>query len=171
MLYLVDSPRIDEISSDPERLQQLVNGFLMASATTYRSLPFAEYTSLSADVAEEIELVVGAQSAAGAAILEVRDFARAWGLDGFLSYPVSSLSGGWRKFLSVALFSNRLVEARLYFDAATHLGDQRLLVLANNIRQQRPIPTVFWEYDPGLARLFLSPCATLLDEGDRLAEA
>lgn len=97
-------------------------------------------------------------------------FVDAWGLAPHLDRRVLDLSGGWRKYLGLALFMNRPAKARLLLDTTSHLSDARIRTLLE--RSAETGDALFCEYDPQLllalkpdAGAPLPPMTVLTDDG------
>jgi hypothetical protein len=142
--------------------------YFSAEFRTYRPLPFVDYTGYTELVRDEIEYVIACQTQAGRARLGAEAFSKAWGFESQLDLRVVELSGGWRKFLGVCLFTNYAAEAYLYIDVASHLADQRLALLNAYLSNNATGPVVFCEYDTALIRKFAPQTQLLYDCGDRL---
>ena len=75
-------------------------------------------------------------------------FVETWELAEHLDRRVLDLSGGWRKYLGLALFMNRPLQTRLLLHATSHLSDTRMRTLI--FRAAEHGDAVFCEYDPQL---------------------
>ena len=101
-------------------------------------------------------------------------FVDAWDLAPHLDRRVLDLSGGWRKYLGLALFMNRPAKARLLLDTTSHLSDARVRTLLQ--RATEGGDAVFCEYDPQLLLALpadgavLPPMTVLTDDGSTITE-
>jgi len=129
-------------------LRTRVEVWLGSPVTVYRPYPFVEHSGFSETVREEIGLVLSNQRGDQQPLRQFDAFVHAWGLDPHLDRRVLDLSGGWRKYLGLALFMNRPNPARLLFDATSHLSDARVRTLLERAAEHGD--AVFCEYDPQL---------------------
>lgn len=135
----------------------------------YQPLPFCDHTGFADSVADEIGFVIGSQAASGNAILTTEQFVHEFGFQPFLQKRVLELSGGWRKYLGLALFANRRAEGKLVIDAVSQLADERLVsFLSVCQRMNVGKELVFCEYDLSLLSPLDPHFRFLNDEGDRL---
>ena len=162
---LATSPNV--IDFDHAGLRARVEARLQQPVAMYRPLSFVEHSGFSETVREEIALVL-ANHAPDARPLRTFDaFVDAWGLTPHLDRRVLDLSGGWRKFLGLALFMNRPSNARLLLDTTSHLSDARVRTLLQRADEGGEV--VFCEYDPQLLLalqpdgIALPPMAVLTD--------
>lgn len=166
--YLLALDDVNAIDHDHDDLVLKVNAFFGSSCIAYRPLPFVDHTGFTETVEEEIEFVVGCQQFENAAFQGVGAFIQEWGFERFLKYKVVDLSGGWRKFLSIALFTNQLRTPRFYIDVASHLGDDRLTHLMRHLDQRPEEVAVFCEYDCLLLSGLHKDFGILYDSGTRI---
>jgi hypothetical protein len=118
-------------------------------------------------VKEEIEFVINCQKSRLENILDVREFVDAWQFTRYLNTDVTSLSGGWRKYLGLSLFTNRKSSGKLYLDGLRHLSDTLISVFFTNLGLCSDNLVIFAEYE---TRLLASHNLELLyDLGDRLS--
>lgn len=164
---LATNPNV--IDFDHAALRTRVEARLQQTVSVYRPLSFVEHSGFSETVREEIAMVL-ANHAADEPPLRVFDaFVDAWGLAPHLDRRVLDLSGGWRKYLGLALFMNRPAKARLLLDTTSHLSDARIRTLLQ--RASEAGDAVFCEYDSQLLLGLqpdgapLPPMAALTDDG------
>lgn len=129
-------------------LRTRVEAALGARVAVYRHFPFVEHSGFSETVREEIGLVLSNHAGDQPPLRQFDAFVQAWDLGAHLDRRVLDLSGGWRKYLGLALFMNRPLPARLLFDATSHLSDSRLRTVLLRAAEQGD--AVFCEYDPQL---------------------
>lgn len=129
-------------------LQARVEAYLQQSVSVYRPLSFVEHSGFSETVREEIAMVLANHRPEQPPLRQFDEFVEAWGLAPHLDRRVLDLSGGWRKYLGLALFLNRPLKSRLMLDTTSHLSDARLRTLLR--RAAEAGDTVFCEYDPQL---------------------
>ena len=134
-------------------LRSRVETYLHQSVSVYRPLSFVEHSGFSETVREEISMVL----ANSPAIRQFDDFVKGWGLEPHLDQRVLALSGGWRKYLGLALFMNRPLKSRLMLDTTSHLSDARVRTLLHRAAESGD--TVLCEYDAPLI-LGVEPDAT-----------
>ena len=134
----------------------------------YRPLPFTDHTGLTETVEEEIEFVIGCQQSEGGAHCDTAAFIKEWGFSDLRHKRVVELSGGWRKFLGVALFTNRRTGAKLFMDVTSHLADERLRLLLDRLNRNQEQCVVFCEYDSLLLSGVSEGFRLLYDAGDRI---
>jgi len=135
-------------------LRARVDARLGRPVHVYRPLPFVEHSGFSETVREEIALVLANASSSEAPLRGFDAFVDVWQLRAHLDRRVLDLSGGWRKYLGLALFLNRPLPARLMLDTTSHLSDARMRTILTVAAEHGD--TVFCEYDP----LLLSRLAT-----------
>jgi hypothetical protein len=166
--YLLLLDDVNAMDQHSDTLIVKANRHFDTEFSVYRPLPFTDHTGFTETVEEEIDFVVGCQQAAGGARCDTTAFIRQWGFSELLGKRVVELSGGWRKFLGVALFTNRRTEAKFYIDVASHLADERLRLLFDRLNLGDEKCVVFCEYDSvylaGLGEGF----RLVHDAGDRL---
>lgn len=129
-------------------LRSRVETRLRQPVDVYRPLSFVEHSGFSETVREEIALVLANHPAGETPIRPFDAFVDAWDLAPLLDRRVLDLSGGWRKYLGLALFMNRPLKARLLLDTTSHLSDARVRTLL--LRAAENGDAVFCEYDPQL---------------------
>jgi hypothetical protein len=148
--HLLLTDNVDQIDMQPDQLVEKCSQFFGREFAVYRPLPFVDHTGFTETVAEEIEFVIEAQKTTEGAYLDVGSFLEVWGLEPWARHRVVHLSGGWRKFLGVALFANIRTPAKCFLDVVSHLADERIKVLLRQLRAQSEDVVVFCEYDSHL---------------------
>jgi len=143
---LVTNPNV--IDFDHAALRARVEARLQQPVAMYRPLSFVEHSGFSETVREEIAMVLANHTPDEAPVRPFEAFVHAWELAPHLDRRVLDLSGGWRKYLGLALFMNRPAKARLLLDSTSHLSDARIRTLLQ--RAAEAGDTVFCEYDPQL---------------------
>ncbi len=162
------------IDFDHAALRVRVEARLQQPVTVYRPLSFVEHTGFSETVREEIAMVLANHAPDEVPLRTFDVFVKAWDLAPHLDRRVLDLSGGWRKYLGLALFMNRPASARLLLDTTSHLSDARIRTLLK--RASEAGDAVFCEYDPQLLlslqpdRDALPPMTVLTDDGTTIAE-
>lgn len=166
-LLLTDN--VDQIDAQSERIVERCNRYFGTEFAVYRPLPFVDHTGFTETVEEEIEFVIGAQQASGGAYLDAATFIARWDLSHLAGHRVVHLSGGWRKFLGVALFANRGAAAKCFLDVTSHLADERVRMLLEQLKEQTDEQVVFCEYDAQLI-FAMAPdrFSLILDRDDRI---
>jgi hypothetical protein len=166
----------DAIDFGHAALQARVEAYLGRPVTMYRPLTFVEHSGFSETVREEIALVLANHAAAEPPLLAFDDFVDAWDVRAHLDRRVLDLSGGWRKYLGLALYMNRPSHARLLLDVTSHLSDARMRTVLTHAGAAGD--AVFAEYDPqlllGMPAGGGRPCPPLVqltDEGGVVREA
>lgn len=150
-------------------LHTRVESFLGTPVAVYRPYTFVEHTGFSETVREEIQLVLINQPAGQPPRLDFDAFVDSWGFGEHLDARVLDLSGGWRKYLGLALFMNRPLTARLLFDTTSHLSDARMRTLLADAERDGDV--VFCEYDPALLQRLHPSMHRLDDDGVRVARS
>lgn len=146
-------------------LRSRVEAYLRQTPFLYRPLSFVEHSGFSETVREEIALVLTNHAPQEPPIRKFDEFVAAWELERHLDRRVLDLSGGWRKYLGLALFMNRPLTCRLMLDTTSHLSDARVRTLLH--RAAETGDTVFCEYDSQLL-LSLTPDTERLPSLNRL---
>jgi hypothetical protein len=146
-LYVLNTDP-NAIDFDHASLRTRVEAHLGRAVSVYRPLAFVEHSGFSETVREEIALVLANQPATDPPLRTFDDFIDAWDFRAHLDRRVLDLSGGWRKYLGLALFMNRPSPARLLLDVTSHLSDARLRTLLDHAEAAGD--AVFGEYDPQL---------------------
>lgn len=171
---LVTSP--NTIDFGHTGLRTRVEARFQQPVTVYRPLPFVEHSGFSETVREEIAMVLANHPADEAPRRSFDAFVEAWDLSPLLDRRVLDLSGGWRKYLGLALFMNRPLKSRLLLDTTSHLSDARVRTLLG--RAAEGGDAVFCEYDPQLllglqpeAGAILPPMTVLTDDGSTISES
>ena len=168
-IYVVDAdPNV--IDFGHAALRQRVEAWLQQPVSVYRPLSFVEHSGFSETVREEIGLVLANHAPEEVPLRPFDAFVDAWDLAPHLDRRVLDLSGGWRKYLGLALFMNRPMKARLLLDTTSHLSDARVRTLLQ--RAAEVGDAVFCEYDSQLllavepgATAPLPPMTVLTDDG------
>jgi hypothetical protein len=127
----------------------------------FRAPRFVAGTGILRTVAEEVALLVWAQGQRAQRhtvcpchlvpprpLLDAAEFLDRWDFGGYQSHPLAGLSGGWRKLLSVALFSNIACPGLMFIDLTRHLSDRLIRLAVENIHTLHPaVPIVYAELD------------------------
>jgi hypothetical protein len=143
---LVTNP--SAIDFDHAALRARVEAHLRQPVAVYRPLSFVEHSGFSETVREEIAMVLANHAPDEVPLRQFDAFVDAWDLRPHIDRRVLDLSGGWRKYLGLALFMNRPMKARLLLDTTSHLSDARVRTLLQ--RAAEAGEAVFCEYDPQL---------------------
>ena len=166
-LLLTDN--VDQIDGDSEGIVARCEKHFGTEFAVYRPLPFVDHTGFTETVEEEIRFVIEAQMSAEGAHLDADAFIEKWGFSQLLGYRVVQLSGGWRKFLGVALFANRKAEAKCFLDVTSHLADERVRMLLERLEDRNEL-IAFCEYDANLMfRMAPERFSLLIESGDSLS--
>ena len=165
--YILVVRDIDRLDFELDALRFKCERLFACDFDVYRPLPYVEHTGYTETVHDEISFVVGSQGASGNSLLEVDSFIEQWQLGDLLNKRVLELSGGWRKFLGIALFTNKASRHKLYHDVTSHLADARLALLLENLGKGAAT-ALFCEYDPALLAAVYPHFGFLCDAGDRL---
>ena len=116
---------------------------------SYECLPFVDGTGYVERVYQEIDFVLSSNF--GNTFIKNADhFIEYWKLEKYRDYKLSELSGGWKKYLGLALFTNIIFEGKIYFDAFRQLSDRLILILINNLKETPTEYSYFIEYDVNL---------------------
>ena len=165
---LVTNP--NAIDFDHAALRARVEARLQQPVAVYRPLSFVEHSGFSETVREEVAMVLANHAPDEEPLRQFDAFVDAWDLAPHLDRRVLDLSGGWRKYLGLALFMNRPAKARLLLDTTSHLSDARVRTLLQ--RAAEAGDAVFCEYDPQLLLALkpdlsapLPPMTVLTDDG------
>lgn len=132
------------------RFIQIDDTFSESSISIYQSFVFAECTGYVQKVSDEIDFIL--QCNENTFYSSVEEFAKNWGLTDYLDYDVINLSGGWRKYLGLALFTNNLSHNKIFFDVCRHLADDLILLFKQNLKNTSVSNVFFLEYDVNLIR-------------------
>lgn len=167
LIYLNDSKKIH---SAKEELRQKCIAFLesKSSLITYESFAFIDGTGFTKKVRDEIDFVLDSQVKHDCNVLCKKDFINIWGFSEYLDYDVQHLSGGWKKYLGLALFSNIRSDGKIYFDACRQLSDRLIEQFISNVRKSKPGAVFYFELDAMLLSSF--PFTVLYDTPDGFAQ-
>ncbi len=149
-------------------LRTRVEARLQQPVAVYRPLSFVEHSGFSETVREEIALVLANHPPEEHPVRSFAEFVSAWDLTPHLDRRVLDLSGGWRKYLGLALFMNRPLKARLLLDTTSHLSDARIRTLLH--RAAEAGDAVFCEYDPQLLLTLTADSTAPLPSLTRLSD-
>ncbi len=154
--YLVLLDNSNLIVSEKERLINACSYFLLEKNSSnqtnvYRSFVFAEGTGYMRKVYEEIEFILQCNGK-NTIITAVEEFAKIWEITPYLNYDISNLSGGWRKYLGLALFTNIISKNKVYFDVCRHLADNLISLFKTNLNKTNTENVFFFEYDVNVLR-------------------
>ena len=167
--HLLLTDNVDQIDAQSEKIVDRCGRFFEREFAVYRPLPFVDHTGFTETVEEEIEFVIAAQHSAEGAYLDPKAFISQWNLAQLAAQRVVHLSGGWRKFLGVALFANRKATAKCFLDVTSHLADERIRMLLEQLKSQANELVVFCEYDSHLIfEMAPTRFSLLLDRDDRI---
>jgi hypothetical protein len=167
--HLLLTDNIDQLDTQPDTLVTKCSLHFGREFAVYRPLPFVDHTGFTETVEEEIEFVIEAQRSTDGAYLSAEELVGQWNLSHLVGLRVAHLSGGWRKFLGIALFANRKASAKCFLDVTSHLADERVRVLLEQLESQSNEAVVFCEYDSRLIfDLAPSRFSLLLERDDRV---
>lgn len=144
--YLTD---VDWISLQQDKLTSLCNLYNQADYHFYQSSSFIDGTGYMERVYQEIDFVIHS-NLDRCHINDVDVFMRTWGFEDYAQYKLSELSGGWKKFLGLALFTNIQYPGKIYFDAFRQLSDRLIGLLLMNMKDTPTKYAYFFEYDTNL---------------------
>ena len=167
--HLLLTDNIDQLDTQPDALVTKCSLHFGREFAVYRPLPFVDHTGFTETVEEEIAFVIEAQRSTEGAYLGAEELVEQWNLSPLVGRRVAHLSGGWRKFLGIALFANRKAPAKCFLDVTSHLADERMRVLLERLESQSNEAVVFCEYDSRLI-FDLAPTrfSLLLERDDRI---
>src|SRR5690606_38134111 len=155
-IYLVHVEHADWLTSHNEELAKACSDLSPGAYKVYNSTSFVDGTGYMQNVFQEIDFVL--QSNAGnCTIKDTEFFLNAWGLEKYVSYNIADLSGGWKKFLGLALFTNIQSEAKIYIDSFRQLSDRLIAMLIAGIKNTGVKKVFFFEYDVSLYPRDLQP--------------
>ena len=143
---LISDPQV--IDFGHALLEARVKTALGRAVSVYRPHTFVEHSGFTETVREEIAMVLANHPEGQAPLRPFDAFVEAWELAPHLDRRVLDLSGGWRKYLGLALFLNRPLDTRLLLDATSHLSDARMRTVV--LRAAERGDAIFCEYDPQL---------------------
>jgi hypothetical protein len=142
-------PYIDNADWITEQTGQLISvctAYRPGTYHQYQSFSFVDGTGYVEQVFQEIDFVLSSNRD-NCFIGSVDEFMRVWELEDYACYKLSELSGGWRKFLGLALFTNVNCSGKIYFDAFRQLSDRLIALLLKNLMQSPTNQAYFFEYD------------------------
>ena len=143
-VLLRDSHRI---RAGQDGLVALCRRFLPADYEVYQSSEFVDGTGYMRTVEDEIDFVLGSHAAAGVATTDFAGFVADWDFEPYLNRDIRHLSGGWKKFLGLALFTAQCADGKVYFDACRQLSDRLIRRLVQNVNAQNTGSAFFFDYD------------------------
>jgi hypothetical protein len=136
----------DWISEETDKLISICCAYRPDIYRSYQSCSFVEGTGYMEQVFQEIDFVLSSNR--GNCFIENLDeFIRVWELEYYEGHKISELSGGWKKFLGLALFTNINCPGKIYFDAFRQLSDHLIALLLKNLGQTATNHAWFFEYD------------------------
>jgi hypothetical protein len=131
---------------DLDKLEEMRPSIVGAAEAVFSSKPlvFEEFRFVSATgygqrTIDEVELVLGSQSQGADRLKErVEQFIEQWGFEAFRDEAVLSLSSGWQKYLSLALFSELLIShgSAVLFMPFHYLDRQRTVLALKRLSVQ-----------------------------------
>jgi hypothetical protein len=128
-----------------DNLLSVCQAYQAGEYAVYESVYFIEGTGYVQTVAEEIDLVLSSNP--NNVHLQFDNFVASWGFEKYLHHNLSELSGGWRKYLGLALFTNLRTENKIYIDACRQLSDRLIGILLENLAATSIPYAFFFEYD------------------------
>jgi len=175
-LYIVYTTDVAQIDFDPDFLAAKCSASFPGHYDCYQPSAFARYSGFTRTVGEEINFVLQAQQYTlhgqrdcHIGYLNATDFASQWALAQWTDHQVDHLSGGWSKFLSVALFTHLHSDIKLYADVTRQLSDKLIKLFIHNLLLHQPArKVIFWELDCNRLSRFYSNLKPLYDLGDRV---
>jgi len=147
-LHLVKLEDSSKIQFDRKSLVASCEQYRGINYGIYHSTNFINGTGFVRSVFEEIDLVM--QSNVGSTYLNQKEFVESWDFTKYVNYHLSALSGGWRKFLGVALFTNLVSEGKIYFDVSRQLSDRLISLFVKNLRATGLKECFIFDYDTAL---------------------
>lgn len=143
------------------------NSWSGVNLLVYKTFSFAQSTCFMRTVREELKFVIDCQISRSENVLNLSDFIDAWKYGKYLDTNVASLSGGWRKYLGLSLFSNRKSIGKLYLDGLRHLSDNLINNIFNNLDLGGDDIVIFAEYESEIIKRH--DLEFLYDLGDKLS--
>ncbi len=144
VIYLNDAGRIKRNQND---LIAKITPLAGDDVSIYESYTFIDGTGYTKKVQDEIDFVFAGHEAKGLNILPKEEFIKAWGFEYYLEFDINHLSGGWKKYLGIALFSNIKAETKIYFDSTRQLSDKLIGRFVKNLEQTQIKQVFFFEWD------------------------
>lgn len=166
--YIVMLNDVNSIDRKKDSLISKCKTWANLDFEVYKSFSFVGGTGFTQYVFDEIDLVIQSQASKHKNYLSFKDFVDKWKFEEYLGHKVEELSGGWKKFLSLALFTNLRSQAKVYFDASRQLSDRLVKLFVGNLDSFDHKVAFFFEYDVSILSQY--GCTLLYDQLDRLSE-
>jgi hypothetical protein len=149
-IYLAHINDADWINTESDNLVEKCKKLApYSSYCEYQSFSFIDGTGYVETVYDEIELILQSNKD-HCYIQDVDEFIRQWEINKYSDYKLSELSGGWKKYLSLALFTNLKSEGKIYFDSFRQLSDRLINLLLKNMLTTGVSAVFLFEYDVSL---------------------
>lgn len=145
--YIIYLNNAQTIENEQDSLIKKCHAFKNIDYEVFSSYKFISGTGYMQTVGDEIEFVLQGYERLNILKYSLKDFIKTWQLNDVIDYDLNHLSDGWKKYLSLALFSNQRSAGKIYFDATRHLSDNLLDNLIENIEKSTKNSIFFFEYD------------------------
>lgn len=166
--YVVLLNNVNLIYRNEQDLVNKCRAFSNIDFLIYKSFTFAGGTGRTKTVKEEIDFVIQSQQKQNINFMNKEEFINAWDLKNFLNRDVVHLSGGWRKFLGIALYTNQISIGKIYFDVSRHLSKRLFDIFLINLKLTTEKVAFFFEYD--ISIFAQEKIEFLYDHMDRLSK-
>lgn len=118
-----------------------------SDVSIYESYTFIDGTGYTKTVQDEIDFVFAGHEAKRLNIFTKKEFIKTWGFEYYLDFDINHLSGGWKKYLGIALFSNIIADTKIYFDSTRQLSDKLIQRFIHNLELTDINKVFFFEWD------------------------
>ena len=110
-MYLLLVDDLDTLDEMRPAIVAAAGDLFEARPVVFEEFRFVTSTGYSQRAIDEIELVLGSSHTSVALPERVERFVEYWGFGQFRDQPISTLSSGWQKYLSLALFAELAVSS------------------------------------------------------------
>lgn len=178
--YVVLTNDIDHIERDRLAFLDLCRIFFGWELSHYLPMTYHFHSGYWRTVEEEAAFIIGCQELPDnnregkteqrLVIDNVEEFLRRWELTDYRDYNIDHLSGGWRKFLSLALFANIRHPGAVFFDLGRQLSARLIRLFVCNIAEVGACDVaLFVEYDTQRLIEAFDDFTPIYDLGDRFS--
>ena len=153
-LYLVDIDNVDLIDVESDNIITACNNRSGVRSEVFFSSNFIKGTGYMKKVRDEIDFVLKSHEVDSIGSNSFEEFVRLWNFEQYLDYDLDHLSGGWNKFLGLALFLNIKSECKIMFDGCRQLSDVLISRLIDNLESNSNEDYFLVEYDQNLLKKY-----------------
>ena len=149
-VYLVHINNADWINTESDVLAEKCRAWAPGhSYVEFHSFQFIDGTGYTETVYDEVDFILQSNRD-DCYISDPDEFIYHWQITEYAGYKLAELSGGWKKYLSLALFTNLKSGGKIYFDTFRQLSDRLIELLLTNLLRAGVSSVFLFDYDVSL---------------------